>query len=590
MIEKIKKNKLRSACIGLSAFLFGFITVTIFNNINDTYAVAYYTCPSGWYLADATGSGKCCPNGARKYTGRCEAYYDNPANYYNCEKGYELYLIEKNPVNFACYFKPKDADKHETHSYSITFNANAPLSGSYKATWTSPGSGYYSEGTVITLCDTKPGLSTCQITSLPTISRTGYSMVGWSTSSSCSAIANLRVPRGLGRNLTFYACWEKKDACYICGTSQGGAYVWGKYAGNSSCNIQSNYQDIESCINNNPNPDDVPVIDTGGYTGGTVVENPTESATTINYYKIVYDLDGGKLIDGKTSKTQYVRGDKSIGIPKTNPIKDGYAFIEWTYNDNSFSLETKLDEVSGLSEITENDVKIKTITLKAKYEKLDYSELKCKDSSAILDPTTRKCYTVLKENSSDNIFTHTTYSYKANALFCYANGVNGQPGGIFERNETSCSKDGGNGCTTTGRDNATGGEYDKYSNKDAWLSNTSCFITASCTKSESASYNECSVTWDSIVYNISDAIIEEKEIPKEDIDLETPDDNQNNDDDKQDDSNKNNDEDNKKDDKTNEELDKNSKTGDVLIFIAWTIGIGALAYSVYYFKSRKETI
>ena len=34
MIQKIKKNKLRSICIGLSAFLFGFITVTLFNNIN----------------------------------------------------------------------------------------------------------------------------------------------------------------------------------------------------------------------------------------------------------------------------------------------------------------------------------------------------------------------------------------------------------------------------------------------------------------------------------------------------------------------------------------------------------------------------
>ena len=35
MIQKIKKNKLRSICIGLSAFLFGFITVTLFNNINE---------------------------------------------------------------------------------------------------------------------------------------------------------------------------------------------------------------------------------------------------------------------------------------------------------------------------------------------------------------------------------------------------------------------------------------------------------------------------------------------------------------------------------------------------------------------------
>lgn len=41
MIEKIKKNKLRTVCIGLSAFLFGFITVTLFNSMSNTYAVEY---------------------------------------------------------------------------------------------------------------------------------------------------------------------------------------------------------------------------------------------------------------------------------------------------------------------------------------------------------------------------------------------------------------------------------------------------------------------------------------------------------------------------------------------------------------------
>ena len=41
-------------------------------------------------------------------------------------------------------------------------------------------------------------------------------------------------------------------------------------------------------------------------------------------------------------------------------------------------------------------------------------------------------------------------------------------------------------------------------------------------------------------------------------------------------------------DKTDEEVSNNSKTGDVMMFIVWTIGIGTLAYSVYYFKTRKE--
>lgn len=41
-------------------------------------------------------------------------------------------------------------------------------------------------------------------------------------------------------------------------------------------------------------------------------------------------------------------------------------------------------------------------------------------------------------------------------------------------------------------------------------------------------------------------------------------------------------------DKTDEEITENNKTGDVLMFIAWTVGFGALAYTVYYYKTRKE--
>ena len=43
-------------------------------------------------------------------------------------------------------------------------------------------------------------------------------------------------------------------------------------------------------------------------------------------------------------------------------------------------------------------------------------------------------------------------------------------------------------------------------------------------------------------------------------------------------------------DKTDDEITNNSKTGDVMMFIVWTIGIGTLAYSVYYFKTRKENL
>ena len=58
ILAKIKANKFRSAMIGTCIFLFGFITVTVFSNINDTYAVSY-TCPSGWKLVN---DNKCCPS------------------------------------------------------------------------------------------------------------------------------------------------------------------------------------------------------------------------------------------------------------------------------------------------------------------------------------------------------------------------------------------------------------------------------------------------------------------------------------------------------------------------------------------------
>ena len=59
-IEKVKTNKLRSALIGLSVFLFGFIAVNIFNNINNSYATSLndYTCSTSGYeiVQDSDGN------------------------------------------------------------------------------------------------------------------------------------------------------------------------------------------------------------------------------------------------------------------------------------------------------------------------------------------------------------------------------------------------------------------------------------------------------------------------------------------------------------------------------------------------------
>ena len=40
--------------------------------------------------------------------------------------------------------------------------------------------------------------------------------------------------------------------------------------------------------------------------------------------------------------------------------------------------------------------------------------------------------------------------------------------------------------------------------------------------------------------------------------------------------------------KIDDEVTENSKTGDILILIAWMVGIGAFGYTVYCFKNKKE--
>lgn len=45
---------------------------------------------------------------------------------------------------------------------------------------------------------------------------------------------------------------------------------------------------------------------------------------------------------------------------------------------------------------------------------------------------------------------------------------------------------------------------------------------------------------------------------------------------------------NNTDTSTDKKVTENPKTGDVLIFVAWVIAMGAFSYSVYYFKNRKQ--
>ena len=590
MIEKIKKNKLKSVCIGLSAFLFGFITVTLFNNINDTYAVnTDPVCPAGWQAPISDVNAKyCCPKNFtyNSSNGKCfseqymtksdcinnysgEAISDGINQYFHCvvDKKYRespacykcnssTYVWGNYSQNKACskttftydnckepesscyicdvnsngikgyswgtsapsetcksgsWYKSSTITSPEkckvpttTTTYSITFYPNASLTGNNKATWTSPGSGYYREGTVITSCSATSG-STCSISSLPTISRDGYTFSGWSTNSSCSAIANLRTPISLEKNLTYYACWKTttttptayKATFYANGgTFSDGSTTWSKtiYSGarnyfsqmgiptltKSGCTADGWYMTNASGTVYRQHFDTGDATEfyahwscssSGGETGGG--ENPTPTT-----YTVKYDANGGENAPKEQTKTK----GKELVLSTIVPTKEGYKFVNWNTKKDG----TGTSYNAGSKYTTEASV-----TLYAQYEKeLNEEETKYTITFYTNDGTTEKSTKVV--NKGDKVVkpedpTREGYTFD----------------GWYDKKEN-------------------GKEYDF-------------------TKE---------VTSDISLYAYWSKI----------------------------------------GDKTNEDVDKNSKTGDILIFIAWTAGIGALTYSVYYFKSRKETI
>ena len=633
MIEKIKKNKLKSVCIGLSAFLFGFITVTLFNNINDTYAVnTDPVCPAGWQAPISDVNAKyCCPknftynssNGKclseqymtesdciNNYSGEAisdginqyfhcvvdKKYREAPACYkcnsstyvwgnysqnkacskttftydnckepesscWRCDVGNQYVWSSSQPSSpcsggswyksntitkkencvaptYSCYIcdvnlngikgyswgtsapsetcksgswyksstitSPEKCKAPTTTTYSITFYPNASLTGNNKATWTSPGSGYYREGTAITSCNVTSG-STCSISSLPTISRDGYTFSGWSTNSSCSAIANLRTPISLGKNLTYYACWKTttttptayKATFYANGGKfSDGSTTWTKTVYGGATNYYSQmgiptltksgctadgwhdgsptgtvYRQYFETNGNQSFYANWNCSSSGGETGGGETPTPTT-------YTVKYDANGGENAPKEQTKTK----GKELVLSTTVPTKEGYKFVNWNTKKDG----TGTSYNAGSKYTTEASV-----TLYAQYEK----EL----------------------NEEETKYTITFYTND----------------GTAEKSTKVVNK--GNKVVKPEDPTREGYTFDGWHDK----------------KENGKEYDFTKeVTSDISLYAYWSKI----------------------------------------GDKTNEDVDKNSKTGDILIFIAWTAGIGALTYSVYYFKSRKETI
>ena len=544
VLTKIKANKFRSAMIGTCIFLFGFITVTIFSNINDTYAVSY-TCPSGWKLVN---DNKCCPS---KFTYSLQICTSNSREIdkKTCEDHggswkpslsgqLEDYICIVNPrnattVNEACYlcgnsrngvyrwgnydgssscvrqkFDKRTCLSKNTKTLSATFNAtnggtlNGNASGSCTTSQASPNS--------------------CKTTA-PTATRSGYYLKGWSTSSSCTSVRTTNSNNSITLDNSFggslYTCWGEK------GQDAGG------YASGSST--------AESPQPGTP----------GGDTSGE-----TTTAYTRKIYNITYDLDGGKFIDGSTKRIVSALGDSNLSEPQTNPIKDGVKFKEWQLNGTKFDFGQKPTS---------------DMTLKAVYEELTNEDKLYYCENGILDQSTKTCYNVMKQDESKGLYDHSIYTYKEGSTFCYAyDKDNNKPGGVnFRINDNDFNMD--NYKTITGIQENDDYSSSGYPELETWVSSDTCLIATECTEASNINRPTCEIRVDLIAYSKDGALIKSDDGNEDGINIPIDSDDNNS-------------------DKTNDEIDKNSKTGDALIQFVWIIGICALGYSIYYFKNKKQ--
>ena len=575
MIEKIKKNKLKSVCIGLSAFLFGFITVTLFQNINNTYASAadnytcttsgysvvpgtdgkYYCCPSGFEYKNFTYQGTTVSSQCGKYvtvTGTCPSGTTGPGA---VGTPYNGYCTVKTQAAYACY--------------------KCDVSNSYKWGTSTPsescsGGSWHILGSIKSAANCKAPTYSCWkcdvdnkyvwASSQPSTTCSGGS---WYKSNTITSAANCKAPTTT-YTATFYAnggtfsdgstTWTKKiysgatnyysqmgiptltkSGCTADGWHDGSptGTVYRQYFGtNGNQSFYANWNCSSS----------------GGGTGGG--ENPTPTT-----YTVKYDANGGTGAPSNQTKKQ----GESLTISTAKPTKTGYTFTSW--NTKKDGTGTKYD--IGASYTTDSDVtlyaqyKENTITYTVKYDAnggtgAPSNQTKTKGTDLVLSDIkpTKEGYIFVNWNTKkDGIGT----SYNAGSKY------------------------------TTEASVTLYAQYEKELNEEE-TKYTITFYTNDGTTEKSTK-----------VVNKGDKVVKPEDPTREGYTFDGWYDKKENG--KEYDFTKEVTSDislyaywSKIGDKTNEDVDKNSKTGDILIFIAWTAGIGALTYSVYYFKSRKETI
>ncbi|MED9979059.1 MAG: InlB B-repeat-containing protein [Bacilli bacterium] len=575
MIEKIKKNKLKSVCIGLSAFLFGFITVTLFQNINNTYASAadnytcttsgysvvpgtdgkYYCCPSGFEYKNFTYQGTTVSSQCGKYvtvTGTCPSGTTGPGA---VGTPYNGYCTVKAQAAYACY--------------------KCDVSNSYKWGTSTPsescsGGSWYILGSIKSAANCVAPTYSCwrcdvgnqYVWSInqPSSSCTGGS---WYKSSTIKDPSDCKAPTTT-YTATFYAnggtfsdgstTWAKKiysgatnyySQMEIPTLTKSGCTADGWHDGSPTGTVYRQYFETNGNQSFYANWN---CSSSGGGTGGGETPTPTT-------YTVKYDANGGTGAPSNQTKKQ----GESLTISTAKPTKTGYTFTSW--NTKKDGTGTKYDigasytvdaELTLYAQYKEN-----TVTYAVKYdanggENAPKEQTKTKGKELVLSTTvpTKEGYKFVNWNTKKD---GTGTSYNAGAKYTTEASVT-----LYAQYEKELVE-----------------EETKY---------TITFYTNDGTTEKSTK-----------VINKGDKVVKPEDPTREGYTFDGWYDKKENG--KEYDFTKEVTSDislyaywSKIGDKTNEDVDKNSKTGDILIFIAWTAGIGALTYSVYYFKSRKETI
>ena len=541
MIQKIKENKLKSICIGLSAFLFGFITVSLFNNMNNTYAIdTSPVCPVGWYLDTWSSSDTaCCPKnpeykyGGKAYGGSCSLAGSIGSNYETCPYGTKgtagsCWIASVQPEAPACYVcggSSQGVGSYVWGNYSqssactktsLTYeNCKAPTYSCWICDANSSGNREYKWAT-----------------SAPS---TSCSSGSWYKSSTITSSANCVAPT--------YSCW-------ICDANSSGnrEYKWGTSAPSTSCSSGSWYK------------------------SSTITSAANCVAPTTTTYTATFYANGGTFSDGSTtwSKTIYSGARNyfsQMGIPTLT--LSGCTADGWYMTNASGTVYRQYFDTGDATKF--------------------YAHWSCSSSGG--------------ETGGGQTPTPTTYTVKYDA-----NGGTGAPSNQTKKQGESLTistvKPTKTGYTFTSWNTKKDGTGTSYNAGSKYTTEASVTLYAQYEKELNEEETKYTITFytndgttekSTKVVNKGDKVVKPEDPTREGYTFDGWYDKKENG--KEYDFTKEVTSDislyaywSKIGDKTNEDVDKNSKTGDILIFIAWTAGIGALTYSVYYFKSRKETI